>query len=50
LPEKPNVGFISNKLAFDTVLALSKVDDDIANNGNDEVDKSLFMGVTYRLK
>lgn len=42
--------YISNKLAFDTVLALSKVDDDIANNGNDEVDKSLFMGVTYRLK
>lgn len=42
--------YISNKLAFDTVLALSKVDDDIANNGNDKVDKSLFMGVTYRLK
>lgn len=42
--------YISNKLAFDTVLSLSKVDDDIDNNGNDEVDKSLFMGVTYRLK
>lgn len=42
--------YISNKLAFDTVVALSKVNDDIANNGNDEIDKSLFMGVTYRLK
>ncbi|MGB3918439.1 MULTISPECIES: DUF481 domain-containing protein [Thiothrix] len=42
--------YISNKLAFDTVAALSKVSDDIAGNGNDEIDKSLFMGVTYRLK
>ncbi|MEB4590652.1 DUF481 domain-containing protein [Candidatus Thiothrix sp. Deng01] len=42
--------YLSNKLAFDTVLALSKVDDDITANGNDEVDKSLYMGVTYRLK
>lgn len=42
--------YISNKLAFDTVAALSKVEDDIDNNGNDEVDKALFMGVTYRLK
>ena len=42
--------YLSNKLAFDTVAALSKVDDDIDNNGNDEVSKSLFMGVTYRLK
>lgn len=42
--------YISNKLAFDTVASLSKVEDDIDNNGNDDVDSSLFMGVTYRLK
>lgn len=42
--------YITNKLAFDTVVALSKVDDDIDDNGNDAVDKSLYMGVTYRLK
>lgn len=42
--------YLSNKLAFDTVAALTKVDDGIDANGNDEVDKSLFMGVTYRLK
>jgi hypothetical protein len=42
--------YISNKLAFDTVVALAKVNDNTDNNGNDEVDKSLFMGVTYRLK
>ncbi len=42
--------YITNKLAFDTVVALSKVDDEIDDNGNDAVDKSLYMGVTYRLK
>ncbi|PID33948.1 MAG: hypothetical protein CR976_02940 [Thiotrichales bacterium] len=35
---------------FDTTLSLSKVDDDIDNNGNDDVEKTLNMGVTYRLK
>ena len=42
--------YISNKLSFDTVASLNKVDDEVDNNGNDEIDKSLFMGVTYRLK
>ncbi len=42
--------YLSNKLAFDTVAAVTKVNDQITGNGNDEVDKSLFMGVTYRLK
>lgn len=42
--------YLSNKLAFDTVAAVNKVNDDIDNNGNDEVSKSLYMGVTYRLK
>lgn len=42
--------YLSNKMAFDTVVSATKVNDDIANNGNDEVDRSLFMGVTYRLK
>lgn len=42
--------YLSNKLAFDTSASLSKVDDEITGNGNDKVDKSLFMGITYRLK
>lgn len=42
--------YLSNKLSFDTTLAFSKVDDDIKNNGNDDVDKRLNMGITYRLK
>lgn len=42
--------YISNKLSFDTTLSLSKTDDDFDNNGNDDVDTSLNMGVTYRLK
>lgn len=42
--------YLSNKLAFDTSLSAKKVNDEITGNGNDKVDKSLFMGVTYRLK
>ncbi len=42
--------YLTNKLAFDTVASFSKVEDDIDNNGNDDMDKSLYMGVTYRLK
>lgn len=42
--------YITNKLAFDTVVALSKTDDDIDSNNNEEVNKSLYMGITYRLK
>lgn len=42
--------YISNQLSFDTTLSLSKTDDDIANNGNEDVDTALNMGVTYRLK
>lgn len=42
--------YISNQLNFNTTLKFEDVDDNIANNGNDEVDKNLFMGITYRLK
>lgn len=42
--------YLSNKLSFDTSLSFSKVDDDINDNGNDDVDSALNMGVTYRLK
>ena len=41
---------LSNQLDFDVTATLSKLDDNIANNGNDDVDKRLTMGVTYRLK
>jgi len=42
--------YLTNQLAFDTTVKLTDIEDDIDNNGNDSVDKSLNMGITYRLK
>jgi hypothetical protein len=42
--------YIANQLSFDTTLSLTKVDDGISNNGNDDVETKLFVGATYRLK
>jgi len=41
---------LNNKLDFNVTATLSKVNDNIANNGNDDVDKRLTMGIKYRLK
>lgn len=41
---------INNLLSFDTTARLSHLDDGIKNNGNDKVDRGLFMGIHYRLK
>lgn len=42
--------YISNSLSFTVTASLSKLEDGISNNGNDEVNKRLQMGLTYRLK
>lgn len=42
--------YISNTLSFNITGRLTNVEDDIDNNGNDETDKSLLVGLTYRLK
>jgi len=42
--------YIANQLSFDTTLSLTKVDDGISNNDNDDVETKLFVGATYRLK
>jgi hypothetical protein len=42
--------YLTNQLAFDVTAKLEDTEDDISNNGNDELDKSLNMGITYRLK
>lgn len=42
--------YISNALSFTVTASLSKLEDGISNNGNDEVNKRLQMGLTYRLK
>ncbi|CAA6820087.1 MAG: FIG00919474: hypothetical protein [uncultured Thiotrichaceae bacterium] len=42
--------YLTNQLDLNVTAKLTDVEDDIDNNGNDELDKSLNMGVTYRLK
>ena len=41
---------LNNDLDLGVELKLTDIDDRIANNGNDDVDKSLNIGVRYRLK
>ena len=42
--------YLSNRLSTDFTLSLSHVEDDIENNGNDDVETAIFIGLTYRLK
>ncbi|PID57806.1 hypothetical protein CSB45_06180 [candidate division KSB3 bacterium] len=42
--------YISNKINFDTTLSLTHLDDGIDNNGNDDLETGLFLGMTYRLR
>lgn len=41
---------LTNQLDFNVTAALSKVNDNVDNNGNDDLDKRLTMGIKYRLK
>lgn len=42
--------YLTNQLDLNLTAKLEDTEDNIDNNGNDELDKSLNMGVTYRLK
>ena len=42
--------YLTNQLDLNITGTLAKLDDNIDNNGNDDWDQSLNMGVTYRLK
>ncbi|SIS43434.1 DUF481 domain-containing protein [Neptunomonas antarctica] len=42
--------YISNALSFSVTGALTNLEDGINGNNNDKLDKSLVMGLTYRLK
>ncbi len=42
--------YISNALSFSVTAQLTSLEDNIDNNGNDKLDKSLVMGLTYRMK
>jgi predicted porin len=41
---------LTNQLDLGVEARLTDTDDRIANNGNDELDKSINIGVKYRLK
>lgn len=42
--------YISNALSFDVTAKLTDFEDNIDGNNNDKLDKSLVMGLKYRLK
>lgn len=42
--------YLNNQLDFSITAKLQDTEDNISNNNNDELDKSLNMGITYRLK
>ena len=41
---------LTNELDLGVEARLTDLDDRIANNGNDDLDKSLNIGIRYRLK
>ena len=42
--------YLSNRISADFSLTFTHVEDDVDDNGNDDIDTSVFMGVTYRLR
>jgi len=42
--------YISNTVDLNLTLRLSHLDDGVDDNGNDDVEKAIIFGVTYRLK
>ncbi|MGV6857879.1 MAG: DUF481 domain-containing protein [bacterium] len=42
--------YLTNRVAANATLSLTKTEDNVDGNDNDETDASLFFGVTYRLK
>jgi hypothetical protein len=42
--------YISNKINFDTTLSFNHLDDDMKDNGNDDLETTLFAGITYRIR
>ena len=42
--------YISNKVSASTTLSLNHLDDGIDKNGNDDLETSLFVGLTYRVR
>ncbi|PTB31106.1 DUF481 domain-containing protein [Photobacterium phosphoreum] len=42
--------YVSNVISLTLTGGLAKTEDNIDNNGNDDIDKTLQLGLTYRLK
>lgn len=42
--------YLANNLDAGLTLRLTDIEDNVANNGNDDTDASLFFGITYRVK
>ncbi len=42
--------YVANRLSLNTTLSLTSVEDDIDNNGNDDLETRVNFGITYRLK
>ena len=42
--------YISNTVNVNTTVSLTHLDDGIDNNGNDDLETSLFLGITYRVR
>ncbi len=42
--------YLSNQMTANFTVTLTQAEDDIDNNGNDDIEKGIFMGITYRLK
>jgi hypothetical protein len=42
--------YLTNRLTLNLTLALSHLDDDIKDNGNDDVNFTTYLGVRYRLR
>lgn len=42
--------YLTNRLNIDATVGLSHVEDDVDDNGNDDVDVTTFLGVRYRLR
>lgn len=42
--------YVANRLSLAATLSLSSLEDDVDNNGNDDLETRFNLGVTYRLK
>ena len=42
--------YVANRLSLGTTLSFTNVEDNIDNNGNDDLETRVNFGLTYRLK